>query len=171
MLDVKNRDFLTWPGRLLQDRPPKPGEVQHRIQVWVPELETPEAIEAWQWGIKDQAKRRNQAAFIIYDELTALIYGSQMSEEFRRIQKVGGGLSLGTFALTQEFTKIPSTAITQSQHFLCWRVGQGYDTVVATGLLQQKPVWGAKYSFLYKDRESDAPAYLYPNVSEFLHAA
>lgn len=168
MLDIKNRDFLTWPGRILDDKPPAPTRLTGRIQVWVPELEEPEAIEHWQFGIKEQARKRNQAAFIIYDELAALIYKSQMSEEYRRIQKVGGGLNLGTFSLTQEFGGIPTTAIGQCQHFLCWRVKTGYDMIVVNGLLQQKPTWGKKYSFWYKNQEDDEPAFLYPSIAHFL---
>lgn len=169
MLDIKDRDFKRWPGRLIQDRPPKASQVHNRIQVWVPELHAAEAMEEWQFNIKNQAVRQRQAAVILYDELAALIYKREaFSEEYRRIQKVGGGLGLTTMSLTQELGGIPPTATGQCQHFLCWRVQKPYDLIVAESLLGFKPRFGPQYSFWYKNQDNDAPAYEYADISDFL---
>lgn len=169
VLDIKNKDFLSWPGRVTSDNPPPASRVDRRIQVWSPELARPESIEAWQFGIKKQAKDRNQAAVIIYDEGAALIYKrGEYSEEYRRIQKVGGGLYITTFTLTQELGGIPPTAYSQAQHFLCWRLQTIYDFTVASVLLGFKPSFGGKYSFWYKNQDSDSPSYEYPSIEHFL---
>lgn len=169
MLDIKNRDFLFWPGRITTDHAPSVRKLVNRIQVWSPELAEPEQIEAWQFGIKKEAKDRHQAACILYDEGAALIYKKgQYSEEYRRIQKVGGGLYITTFTLTQELGGIPPTAYSQAQHFLCWRLQTQYDFTVATGLLGFKPTFGARYSFWYKMQDNDEPAYQYESINDFL---
>jgi hypothetical protein len=153
----------------MQDAPPKPNRVDRRIQVWCPELATPEHIEQWQWGIKEQAKKQRQAAVILYDELAALIYKKGVfSEEYRRIQKIGGGLYITTLSLTQELGGIPSTAISQSQHVLCWRLQTTYDMVVANTLFGFRPKFGGKYSFWYKNVDNDEPAYQYENIQSFV---
>lgn len=172
VLDIKNRDFLTWPGRIMSDRPPAPGRLDRRIQVWVPEIARPEAIEEWQFNIKQQAQKRRQAACILYDEGAALIYRKgDYSEEYRRIQKVGGGLFITTVTLTQELGGIPPTAYSQAQHFCCWRLQTTYDFVVANILLGFKPQFGARYSLWYKNQDSDEPAFEYESMQYMLNAA
>lgn len=153
----------------MQDSPPRPAQTINRVQVWCPEILKPDACEEWQHNLKAYCQRMHQAMFIVYDELTALIYkAGDYSEEYRRIQKVGGGLDLGTISHTQELGGIPPTAYGQCQHFLCWRIKTGYDTTVATSLLGSKPKFGPKYSFLYKYQEDDEPAYLYENIQAFV---
>jgi len=169
VLDIKNRDFLTWPGRITDDKPPAANRTTGRIQVWSPELTVPESVEAWQHNIKVQAEKQKQAAVIYYDELAALIYkAGSFSEEYRRIQKVGGGLYLSTLSLTQELGGIPSTAYSQAQHFLCWRLQAAYDLQVAGGLLGFKPRWGARYEFWYKNQDDDELAYNYEDIHDFV---
>lgn len=160
---------MTWPGRITGDKPPGPTRLDRRVQVWSPELAVAESIESWQWGIKEQARKQHQAACILYDEGAALIYKKgDYSEEYRRIQKLGGGLYITTITLTQELGGIPPTAYSQCQHFLCWRLQTIYDFTVATTLLGQKPSWAARYSFQYKNQDDDAPPYLYENMQAFV---
>lgn len=171
VLDVKNRDFLTWPGRILSDKAPPVSRVVGRVQVWVPEIASQDQIETWQFNIKQQAQKRRQAAVILYDEGAALIYRKgDYSEEYRRIQKVGGGLFITTVTLTQELGGIPPTAYSQAQHFCCWRLQTIYDMTVANTLLGFKPSFGARYSLWYKNQDNDEPAYEYESMQHMLAA-
>lgn len=165
VLDIKRRDFNSWPNILSQDEAPPPLKHSERIQVWQPVIEREEEIERWLGQIE-----QDSPALLYIDELSALIYGKKkFSEGYRRLQKLGRGLPVGIISLTQELGGIPQSAIEQSTHTLRFRVKGEYNKRVGDGIVgkDDKGEPRHKYGFFYACEERHLTGLYYKDKDEF----
>jgi len=171
VLDTKmDGDFDDWPGGWTGDqRPPKPDRNQ-RYQVWHCLDVVPDEMEAWLYGIRQDAK--NGGAVLEVDELHMLVYkAGTYSKEFNTILKTGRSTPLGTIALSQEMSKIPGNAYKQASHRLGFYIDDAarYDKQIWQSLLKAK-VDDPKDDFgLYyqKEKGRGEPQY-FPTIQDFL---
>lgn len=173
VLDIKLRDFNTWPNRIQTDElPPFPGRNQ-RIQVWQPTILIPEVVEEWLFRI-----RKDPPAILQVDELLALCYGKRdTSDEFTRITKLGRALPVGTISHTQDLVDIPRGVLSQPDHILRFRLKHPYETRLSstlmsgnTDILQSKGALQPpdKYGFYYSYAEYDGNPLYYSSIHQFL---
>ncbi len=165
VLDIKRRDFATWPGVLSQDEAPPPLHGAQRVQVWQPIVEKEAQIEKWLHHIE-----HDPPALLYVDELAALIYGrDRFSEAYRRLQKLGRGLPVGTISLTQELVGIPRQAIGQATHVIRFRLLNAYEQRLGDRLTrrieQGEPAH--RHGFFYASEENGLPGFYYRDKDEF----
>lgn len=171
VLDTKmDGDFDDWPGRVMGDMcPPPPGRNQ-RYQVWQCVNIIPEEIEAWLYGIRHDAK--NGGAVLEIDELHMLVYKpNQYSKEFNTILKTGRSIPLGTIALSQEMSKIPSNAYKQASHRLGFYIDKAarYDHQIWQALLKdtvEDPQ--DEYGLYYQHEKGRGTPQYFPDIQHFL---
>lgn len=170
ILDIKLRDFNTEPflsASIMQDNAPPPLTGNNMIQVWQPVVEKPEEIEKWLWNVL-----HDPPALLYVDELSALCYSkTQTSEQYRRIQKLGRALPVGTITCTQELVDIPRNAIGQADHVARFRLKHPYERSLMAnimGLDRDTPEPEDKFGFWYGKGDNTAPVY-FPDVQTFLY--
>ena|SRR5215469_16306491 len=167
-LDIKFRDYNDYPGGVTSDTCPSLPGTNDRFQTWHCLTESPEEIEKWLWNIL-----HDPPAFVNIDEGLALVYGPRAtSEEFKKIQKLGRDLPIGTGFSTQELVQIPRNAIGQADHIVRYRIRHPYEIQ----LLDNMMAWDSKsyqnypdkFGFLYMHTDSESPLY-FPSVQRFLN--
>lgn len=167
-LDIKFRDYNSYPGSITSDTcPPKPG-TNDRFQTWHCLTESPEEIEKWLWNIL-----HDPPAFVNIDEGLALVYGPRAtSDEFKKIQKLGRDLPIGTSFSTQELVQIPRNAIGQADHIARYRLKHPYEQQLMDNMMgfnsKEYRAWPDKFGFLYQHADSDSSPLYFPSVQRFL---
>ena len=165
VLDIKRRDFEDYPGIIQTDyaAPPRPDKNQ-RLQIWQPLDEEPESIEEWLYNILHDAP-----SLLLIDELLALCYGRKhTSDQYKRIQKLGRGLPIGTISATQELVEIPRNAIGQQDHIARFRLKHPYELSMMDQIMGvHKPEIVDKYGFLYQHADSGAEPIYYRDAQTF----
>jgi energy-coupling factor transporter ATP-binding protein EcfA2 len=171
VLDTKmDGDFLDWPGSVTGETcPPKPGRNQ-RYQTWHCLDVVPEQMEAWLYGIRQDAK--NGGAVLEIDELHMLVYKPGLySKELNTILKTGRSIPLGTIALSQEMSKIPANAYKQAVHRLGFYIDNAarYDKQIWQSLLKSRVEDPPDEFGLYyqKEKGRGEPDY-FTDIQEFL---
>jgi len=167
VLDVKRRDFNDWPGILSQDEAPPPLEGNNRVQVWQPIVEEEKEIEKWLGQIEHDAP-----ALLFIDELAALCYGPRrVSQKYRRLQKLGRGLPVGTISLTQELVEIPRQAIGQATHVVRFRLLNDYEQRLGNKLTRRESHAEEpphRFGFFYTCEDiPNMPCFYYSDKDEF----
>jgi len=165
VLDIKLRDFNSYPGIYQgDDVPPELGN-NDRVQVWQPVVLDPENIERWLYRI-----RHDPPAILQIDELLALCYGRRdTSQEFTRITKLGRALPISTIAQTQELVDIPRGALSQPDHIARFRLKHPYEIRLLNGMMGQELTEPQdRYGFYYNHAESDGQPIYYDSAQTFL---
>lgn len=171
VLDSKmDGDFDDWPGVVVSDVCPPAPKSNERYQVWQCVKLIPEEIEKWLWMIRQDAKAGGALEEI--DELHSMVWkGGQYSDELNINLKTGRSIGLGTFALTQELSKIPANVYKQATHRLGFYIDQAarYDRQIWQALLKSRVGDPPDQFGLYYQHEKGRgePRY-YPTIQEFL---
>lgn len=165
VLDIKLRDFNSYPGIFQGNELPPKLTGNERVQVWQPLVIDPETVERWLYRI-----RQDPPAILQIDELLALTYGKRdTSPEFTTITKLGRALPISTISQTQELVDIPRGALSQPDHIARFRLKHPYERRLLDNMMGQEMTepadpWGFYYSYAEKD---GVPVY-YPDAQTFL---
>ncbi len=155
VLDIKFRDFNDWPGIVQSERAPGRPDRNDRVQVWQPLREDPEEIEKWLYGVL-----HDSPAILDIDELLALCYGRKdTSDMFKRIQKLGRALPVGTVVSTQELVEIPRNAIGQHDHLVRFRLKHPYERTLMKQMMGPHDEPADRHGFLYQNADEDTFKY------------
>ena len=165
VMDIKLRDFNSYPGIYQGNELPPKLKNNERVQVWQPLVIDPDTVERWLYRI-----RHDPPAILQIDELLALTYGRRdTSPEFTTITKLGRALPICTIAQTQELVEIPRGALSQADHIARFRLKYPYEQRLLNNMMGQdltEPAdpWGFYYSYAEKD---GTPVY-YSDAQSFL---
>lgn len=162
---IEGGDFADWPGAVISDTcPPAPGS-NDRYQVWRVAKIIPEEMEKWLYRV-----RKDPPAILEVDELASLTYKrGEHSDEYNLICKWGRALPVGSIALSQELSKIPTNAYKQSTHRLGFYLDGRYDRLVRNDMLKHKvddPV--DEFGFYYQHIKGRGEPPYYPTIQKFL---
>lgn len=133
LLDSKHDgDFDQWPGVIRQDKAPGMPGKRERYQVWQPMTIYPNEVETWLDRIF-----HNGPGIVMIDELYHLCYSrNEYSHNYDIIVKMGRSLKIGVITLTQELSKIPQNAFTQSDHRLGFYLEGRYNKMIRNDMLK-----------------------------------
>lgn len=165
VLDIKLRDFNSYPGIYQGDSLPPKLTGNQRVQVWQPIVLEPETVERWLYRI-----RHDPPAILQVDELLALCYGKRdTSDEFTRITKLGRALPIATVAQTQELVDIPRGALSQPDHIVRFRLKHPYEIRLMNYMMgQELDEPKDPYGFYYNYAEKDGNPIYYNSAQKFL---
>lgn len=114
--------------------------------------------------------RHDPPAVLEIDELYSLVYQRNVySDEYNILQKVGRGLPVGSFTLTQELSKIPPNAYKQATHRLGFYLDGRYDRQIRNDLLKFKVEDPTdQFGLYYQHINSRGEPGYYRTIQEFL---
>lgn len=162
---IEGDDFADWPNAIISDRCPPAPKGNDRYQVWrVPQI-YPEEIEKWMYRI-----RKDPPAILEIDELASLTYpGKVHSPEYNLITKWGRGMSVGSIALSQELSGVPSNAYKQSTHRMGFYLEGEYDRRIRNNMLKHKVDDPPdQFGFYYAHINSRGEPLYYKDIQSFL---
>lgn len=166
VLDIKLRDFNTYPGIFSGDGlPPKPKS-NERVQVWQPQIIRPENVEAWLYRI-----RQDPPAILHLDELLAVCYKhNEPSEELTRIAKLGRALPISTISHTQDVVDLPRGILSQPDHIVRFRLKNRYDRRYMDNLFETERMSEPRdeHGMWYVHAESGGEPQYFPSAQHFL---